>query len=220
MPRKSKQKKKAETSEEEPIDDLEDEEDDEEDDEDGSDEEGSDEGDDDDDDDDDDSDDDDSDAEDADEESENTAKKNREKKAKSLVEFKKASTAWLDCDDRIKELTGLIKEQKDEKKEYEKKIIALMDRCGLKEQKIDVTDKNGKIRARVARQKSVTKSSIKDDQLKSVFMEILQSERKTDQAIKKVDSKRKVNERWYLKRTNGQGGNQTKKRRRKKGGDA
>lgn len=217
MPHKSKKKKESSSDEvEEEFEDEIDE--DEESDEEESDEEESDnEGESDDDDsDDDDSDDEDSDDEDSDEDE--TGNRNRKKQTASLAEFKKASLSWLDCDDRIKELNGLMKEQKDEKKELEKKMLALMERCGLKEQKIDITDKDGKIRARVACQKSVTKSSIKDDQLKAALMEILQSEKRTDQALKKVESKRKVNERWYLKRTNGNaaGGDKKQRKRRKK----
>lgn len=204
MPHKSKKKKES-SSDEVDEEELEDEVDeDEESDEEGSDEEGSDES----------GSDESGSDEDNESDSDETGNRNRKKQTASLAEFKKASLSWLDCDDRIKELNGLMKEQKDEKKELEKKMLALMERCGLKEQKIDITDKDGKIRARVACQKSVTKSSIKDDQLKAALMEILQSERRTDQALKKVESKRKVNERWYLKRTNGNAG-EGKKRKQK-----
>jgi hypothetical protein len=119
--------------------------------------------------------------------------------------LKKAIESWLKCDDRIRDLNNLVKEQKDAKKEREKLILKMIEKMGMEQQRLDVTDKNGNVRARVYRHKSVTKSSIKEDLLKDALMEIYQNEKKADQVIKKVDSKRQLNERFYLKRTKGEG---------------
>ena len=82
----------------------------------------------------------------------------------------------------------------------------MIERMGMEQQRLDVTDKSGNVRARVYRHKSVTKASIKEDLLKDTLMEIHQNEKKVDQIIKKIDSKRQLNERFYLKRTKGEGG--------------
>lgn len=120
--------------------------------------------------------------------------------------LKKKIEIWIKYDDKIKELNLLSKEHKDSKKETEKEILVMIKKLGMEEAKLDVTDKRGDVIARVYRHTSVTKSAIKEDLLKDALMEIYQNEKKSDQIIKKIDSKRKLNERFYLKRTKGEGG--------------
>lgn len=120
--------------------------------------------------------------------------------------LKKKIEIWIKYDDKIKELNLLSKEHKDSKKETEKEILAMIKKLGMEEAKLDVTDKRGDVIARVYRHTSITKSAIKEDLLKDALMEIYQNEKKSDQIIKKIDSKRKLNERFYLKRTKGEGG--------------
>jgi hypothetical protein len=155
-----------------------------------------------------------------DSESEDDKKSHKKKKGEVVVnsktkeELKKQIQVWLDCDDRIKELNEMIKDQKAIKKEKENMILPLMKKMGIDEEKLDITDKRGNVRARVCRQKSVTTSSIKEDQVKELCMEIFKSEKKADQAVKKLEGKKKITERWYLKRTKGEG--QPEKPERKK----
>lgn len=118
--------------------------------------------------------------------------------------LKKNIESWIKDDDKIKELNILSKEYKDSKKEKEKEILSLIKKLGMEEAKLDVTNKRGDVTARVYRHTSITKSAIKEDLLKDALMEIYQSETKSDQIIKKIDSKRKLNERFYLKRTKGE----------------
>lgn len=112
---------------------------------------------------------------------------------------------WLGCDDKIKDLNNLVKKQKLIKKEKEEIVLGMIVKLGIEKDKLDITDKNGAVKARVYRHKSVTKSPIKEDLLKETLMEIFQNERKADQIVKKLDGKRQLTERYYLKRTKGEG---------------
>ena len=145
-------------------------------------------------------------------ESVDTSPKHKKSKSKSKNDLREATQllkshieVWLECDTRIKEMNALIKEQKDIKKKKERVALGMIAKLDMEGVKLDITDKKGKVVARVYKHKSVTKSAIKEDLLKDTLMEIFQNEKKVDQIVKKVDSKRRINERFYLKRTKGEG---------------
>lgn len=119
--------------------------------------------------------------------------------------LKKHIETWIDCDTQIKELNESMKEIKDTKKKNERIVLGIITKMGMEELKLDITDNKGRVKARVYRHKSVTKGAIKEELLKDTLMEIFHDEKKVDQIVKKVDSKRKVNERFYLKKTKGVG---------------
>jgi hypothetical protein len=124
------------------------------------------------------------------------ADKTRERLKKKIVE-------WLDCDDKIKTLNTRTKKYKDAKKQQEDVIIKMITKLGMEDNKIDVHDNNDNLRSRVYRHKSVTKGSLKEDIIKDALMEAIRDEKKVDQLVKKIESKRPINERYYLKRTKG-----------------
>jgi hypothetical protein len=122
---------------------------------------------------------------------------------KTKDRLKKKINEWLDNDDKIKDMNVKVKKYKDLKKQHEEGIISLLTKLGMEDKKIDVTDDKDKFRGRVYRQKSVTKGAIKEDIIKNALMEAIKDEKKVDQLVKKIDSKRPINERYYLKRTKG-----------------
>jgi len=118
--------------------------------------------------------------------------------------FKRHINHWFDMDDKIKEISKNLKQYKDKKKVYEQSIMTLIEKLGINDANIDVVGKKpNEIRGRVYRYKSVTKASIKEDTIKDALMEIIRDERKVDIMIKKIDSKRPLTERYYLKKTKG-----------------
>lgn len=123
--------------------------------------------------------------------------------SKTRERLKNKINSWLDYDDKIKELNAKTKKYKDAKKQQETTIIEMLTKLGMENNKIDVHDENDNLRGRVYRYKSVTKGSIKEDIIKDALMEAIRDEKKVDQLIKKIDSKRPINERYYLKRTKG-----------------
>lgn len=125
-----------------------------------------------------------------------TKKKINSKKTKEVL--KKKILEWLDIDDKIKDLAKKSKDFKDHKKKNEEFILKLIDAMKIADQQITV-DQRGK----VYKHKSVTKGPIKEDTLKSALMEALHNEKKVMQLVKKIEAKRPVNERFYLKRTKG-----------------
>lgn len=110
---------------------------------------------------------------------------------------------WLDCDDKIKLLNTKLKQIKDEKKAQEDFIIKVITKLGMDDQKIDIHDKDKQLRSRVYKHKSVTKGAYKENIIKDALMEAIRDEKKVDNLLKKIDSKRPLNERTYLKRTKG-----------------
>jgi hypothetical protein len=144
-------------------------------------------------------------------ESEEESEESEEEKPKKNVKFNKKTkdrlkakiTDWLDSDDKIKELNSRVKKYKDAKKEGEEVILKMLELLGMDESKIDVHDDNNQLRSRVYRHRSVTKSSLKEDTIKDALMEIIKDEKRVDQLVKKIESKRTINERYYLKRTKG-----------------
>lgn len=111
---------------------------------------------------------------------------------------------WFDADDKLKSLAEEMKELRKSKKENESTVIKMITALGMEERKIDVTDENNNLRGRVYRYKSVTKGTLKEDIIKDALMEIMQNETRVEQLLKKIDSKRPIIERYYLKRSKGQ----------------
>ncbi|MEM0354183.1 MAG: hypothetical protein QXW79_01240 [Thermoplasmata archaeon] len=117
--------------------------------------------------------------------------------------LRKKIIEWLDLDDKLKELNTKVKKYKKTKKQQEELIIKTLVKLGMEDNKIDIHDKNNNIRSRVYRYKSITKGAIKEDIIRDALMEIMRDEKMVDQLVKKIDSKRPINERYYLKRTKG-----------------
>ena len=122
---------------------------------------------------------------------------------KTKEKLKNKINSWLDYDDKIKELNGKTKKYKDAKKQQEDTIISMITKLGMEDNKIDVTDNKDQLRGRVYRYRSVTKGGLKEDIIKDALMEAIRDEKKVDQLVKKIESKRPINERYYLKRTKG-----------------
>ena len=110
---------------------------------------------------------------------------------------------WLDFDDKIKILNARTKKYKDAKKQQEELILKMISKLGVNDTKMDVHNDNDEFRGRVYRHKSSTKGALKEDIIKNALMEVFRDEKKVDQLFKKIDSKRPINERYYLKRTKG-----------------
>lgn len=122
---------------------------------------------------------------------------------KTRDRLKNKINSWLDFDDKIKELNAKSKKYKDAKKQQEDNIIEMLTKLGMEDNKIDVHDTKDNLRGRVYRYKSITKGGIKEDIIKDALMEAIRDEKKVDQLVKKIESKRPINERYYLKRTKG-----------------
>ena len=123
--------------------------------------------------------------------------------SKETFQLKSKINDWLDCDDKIKDLSSRIKKYKDAKKEREALIIKMITKLGIGDGKMDICDKKGTTRSRVYKHKSVTKGAIKGDIIKKALMEAIRDEKKVNQLVKKIENKRPVTERFYLKRTKG-----------------
>ncbi len=122
---------------------------------------------------------------------------------KTKVQLKRKITEWLDNDDKIKELNAKVKRYKDAKKQSEEVIMKMINVLGMEDSKIDVHDDNEQLRSRVYRYKSTTKGALKEETIKNALMEIIRDEKRVEQLVKKIESKRPINEKYYLKRTKG-----------------
>ena len=122
---------------------------------------------------------------------------------KTVQRLKKKIVDWLDYDDKIKTLNAKSKKYKDAKKQQEELIIKMITKLEVEDMKIDVHDNENNFRSRVYRHKSVTKEALKEKIIKDALMEAIHDEKKVDQLCKKIESKRPVKERYYLKRTKG-----------------
>lgn len=122
---------------------------------------------------------------------------------KTKQRLKQKIIDWLDYDDKIKALNIRTKKYKDSKKKQEEIIIKMIVKLGMEDDKLDVVDDNENFRGRVYRHKSVTKGPLKEDIIKDALMEAIRDEKKVDQLVKKIESKRPIHERYYLKRTKG-----------------
>lgn len=123
---------------------------------------------------------------------------------KSKERLKAKIIDWLNEDDAIASLNKKLKKHKDNKKQKESIVIKLITQMKMEDSKIDVHDGN-ELRGRVYRHKHVTKGPLKEEIIKDALMEAIRDEKKVNQLIKKIDSKRPINERFYLKRTKGNG---------------
>lgn len=117
--------------------------------------------------------------------------------------LKRKIVDWLNYDDKIKVLNQKSKKYKDAKKQQEDIIIKMISKLGIDDTKIDIHDNNNNLRSRVYKHKSVTKGSLKENIIKNALMEAIRDEKKVDQLVRKIESKRPINERYYLKRTKG-----------------
>lgn len=122
---------------------------------------------------------------------------------KTKEHLKRKINDWLDSDDKIKILNARLKKYKDEKKAQEEFIIKVITKLGMEESKIDIHDNHNQLRSRVYRYKSETKGAIKENIIKDALMELIRDEKTVNQLVKKIDSRRPVIERYYLKRTKG-----------------
>lgn len=126
---------------------------------------------------------------------------------KSIKRLKKKINNWMDYDDKIKLINLNAKKLKEAKKNEEIKILKIIDAMEKNSKqsgmKIDVTDSHNKTRGRVYRYKTITKESLKEDIVKDALMEHLGDERRVQHLLAKIDKKRPIKERYYLKRTKG-----------------
>lgn len=123
----------------------------------------------------------------------------------TLKILKKKITEWVDYDDKIKDLASKAKQYKDAKKKQEEFVINMIMKLEMIEDSVfDVHDKkNNIVRGRVYPYKSVTKEALSNEIIKNALMEVVHNEKQVDLLIKKIDNKRPIKERYYLKRTTG-----------------
>ncbi len=117
--------------------------------------------------------------------------------------LKQKITIWMDNDDKIKELSDKIKKYRKDKKTQEEIILDIIEKVGLKDKKLDVWNGDNELRGRVYRHKSITRGTLNNDIIKEALMEVMGNEVRVNELIKKIESKRKPKQRYYLKRTRG-----------------
>ncbi|AVL94709.1 hypothetical protein ma323 [Moumouvirus australiensis] len=130
------------------------------------------------------------------EEEENLSNKTRERLKNKIIH-------WLDYDDKIKDLNARTKKYKDAKKQQEENILKMLNKLQIGEKKIDIHDGDENLRGRVYKHRSVTKGAIKEDIIRDALMEVIRNEKAVSQLVKKIEDRRPINERYYLKRTKG-----------------
>lgn len=121
------------------------------------------------------------------------SKKRKERLKAKIIE-------WVNEDDIINEINAQLKEHREIKKKKEEIIINMITKLGMEGKKIDVHDGEN-LRGRVYKHKHITKAPLKEGDIKSALMETLRDERKVEQLLKKINNKRPISERYYLKRT-------------------
>lgn len=113
--------------------------------------------------------------------------------------------AWMDYDDKLKELAKKSKKYRDAKKKQEETILKVITSLGFEEDPvIEVTDKAGKIRGKVSRVKSSKTEPYGPKNIKAALMEMYKDEKKADEMFEKINKMRKSEDRFHLKRTKGQ----------------
>jgi hypothetical protein len=122
---------------------------------------------------------------------------------KTNERLKRKITEWMDYDDKIKIINNKLKKYKDAKKKQEETVLEMIDKLNIDSTPINIYDDNQNMKGRVYKYKSVTKESIKDATIKEALLEVIRDEKKVDQLIKKIDSRRETKTRYYLKRTKG-----------------
>ena len=122
---------------------------------------------------------------------------------KDAERLKAKVESWMDYDDAIKKMSAKMKKYKDAKKSQEDSIMKMIEKFKLDEKKIDVNGKDNKIRGRVYRYESVTKEAIKEETIRDVLMEAIKNENNVRELVKKINERRNIKKRYYLKRTKG-----------------
>lgn len=117
--------------------------------------------------------------------------------------LKKKLEQWMDYDDNIKKLNVKTKKYKDAKNKQEEMIMNMIEKFKINDTKINIHGNDNKLRGKVYRYKSVTKVALKEDIIKDVLMETIRSEKTVVELLKKIDDRRPIKERYYLKRTKG-----------------
>lgn len=114
--------------------------------------------------------------------------------------LKREIITWLNNDDIIKEMSKKMKEYKDEKKKTETAILDMVNRLNIMNDKFLVNGEDNQFRSRVYCQRSVSRGAINKEVLQDALGEILHDEKKVSELIKKIEDKRPITERCYLKR--------------------
>ena len=122
---------------------------------------------------------------------------------KTIRRLKTKISSWLDYDDKIKLLNNRAKKYKEEKKRQEEIIMNMIEKLNLEDIKIDINDDNNQSRGRVYRYTSTTKATLKEEIIKDALMEVIKDEKRVNALVKKIDNKRPIKTRYYLKRTKG-----------------
>ena len=124
---------------------------------------------------------------------------------KTIARLKRKINSWMDYDDKIKILNAKAKKYKDAKNQQEESILKALTNCEKKagDLKIDVTGDDNKIRGCVYRYESQNKEPLKEGIIKDALMEHFGNEKKVKELLKKIDKKRPMKKRYYLKRTKG-----------------
>lgn len=116
-------------------------------------------------------------------------------------DFRKIVAAYIEIDDEIKNIFKKIKELKLRKEQLEGDILKQFE-----DSDINVIDYKG---TKLRRNKSETKASVKVDLVKETLDETVNDETKIKNIITRLEEKREIKERTYLKRENKQ---ETKKK--------
>lgn len=112
-------------------------------------------------------------------------------------------TDWMDIDDQILELAEELKELKQKKQKREKQILSIYEKLGDDKLSFDILEEGGGMRGRVYRSKSKSTEGLKKDVIQEALKESVYDDAAIEQILSKIDSKRQVKERFYLKRTKG-----------------
>ncbi len=111
--------------------------------------------------------------------------------------FKELVITWVDLDDRIRQHNAKVKEYKNEKKEYEEKILTYLENIG--ENVIEISD--GKLRRNVSK----TKAPLKKESIEAALTECIKDSKKAAELTQYIFKNRKEVERINLKRTKNRG---------------
>lgn len=118
---------------------------------------------------------------------ESTEDEEIEKKFKDMV------IQWVKLDDKIRLISNEIKDLKNEKKQYEEYILAVMEK--LEEDTVNLS--NGQLKRNI----SQTKGSLKEDIIQEAIQELTKDPDKAYEMTQFIIQKRPANEKISLKRT-------------------
>lgn len=126
---------------------------------------------------------------------------------KTIMRLKRKINSWMDYDDKIKILNAKAKKYKDAKKQQEESILAALTNIEKNRKpgdvKIDVVGEGDTMRGCVYRYESENKEPLTENVVKGALMEHFGNEKKVKELLKKIDKKRPIKKRYYLKRTKG-----------------